>query len=118
MVRVGRWPDVGIWPPLPPKRAIGGGPKERESQAFSHRVTPLRQPRELAEWVECLEENAHFGDLEAPFGGGGSEGPKWFALRLRVLHTHPHTHKAHGTVRSFLSKNRYSEKGSKMETCG
>src|SRR5438128_2680477 len=30
--------------PIPPKEGIGGVPKERGSQALSHRPTPLRQP--------------------------------------------------------------------------
>ena len=37
-------------------------------------ATPLRQPIELAEWVEFLDEYARFDDSEAAFGGGGWEG--------------------------------------------
>src|SRR5713101_4999543 len=40
-----RWPPHA---PFPPRKAIGGGPKERERQAVSHRADPLRPPDELA----------------------------------------------------------------------
>ena len=48
--------------------------KKRACQAFSRSATPLRQPREMAEWVEFPEKYAHLDHLEAPFGGGGSPG--------------------------------------------
>src|SRR5260370_5730753 len=59
--------------PFPPSERIGGGPKKRACQAFSRSATPLRQPREMAEWVEFLGKYAHLDHLDAPFGGGGSE---------------------------------------------
>ena len=69
--RVGCWPDAGIWPPLLPKRGNWRRAKRmRKSSLFSQRY-PLRQPRELAEWVEFLEKYAHLDQVEAPFGGGG-----------------------------------------------
>jgi len=63
-----------MWGYGPPSRQaieLAEGQKNARGQAFSHRVTPLRQPRELAEWVEFLEKYAHFDDLQAAFGGGG-----------------------------------------------
>jgi hypothetical protein len=66
---------------------------------------------QLAEWVEFLEKYAHLDHLEVPFGGWGW-GSKMDCIALASF---THTHKAHGTVRSFLSKNRYPEKVSKME---
>src|SRR5260370_13865203 len=57
--------------PLPPSRGIGGRPKERGRQAFSSPRHPLRQPRQLAEWVEFPEKNVDFCHSRAPFGGRG-----------------------------------------------
>src|SRR6266849_6260896 len=68
---------------------IGGGPKQCGSLASSHRATPLRQPRELAEWVEFLEKYAHLDHLEVPFGGGG-RGYKMVCIALASF-THTHT---------------------------
>src|SRR5207244_10117387 len=64
--------DIRGLHPFPPSEHIGGGPKERESQAFSHRATPSASQLELAEGVEFLEKYAHLDHLESPFGGRGS----------------------------------------------
>jgi hypothetical protein len=37
-------------------------------------LPPSARQLELADWVEFLEENAHFVHLQARFGGGG---PRW-----------------------------------------
>src|SRR6266852_6850076 len=66
--------------PIPPSRGIGGRPKERERQAFSSLRHPLRQPRQLAEWVEFPEKNVGFCHSRAPFGGRGRDRPRLHPL--------------------------------------
>src|SRR5437879_4044003 len=56
----------------PPRLAIGGGPKEREGQAFSHPATPLRQPIEMAEGGPNPEKNHEVWGFGPAFGARGS----------------------------------------------
>src|SRR5207245_3462389 len=65
----------GRWTKLRFMRCGRRGPRSRRnpiSTGYFFARAPLRQPREMAEWVEFLEKYAHLDHLEAPFGGGGS----------------------------------------------
>jgi hypothetical protein len=64
-------PSVRSFNPPPAKRGNWRRAKGRRSQAFYNRATPLRQPTQLAEGVEFLEEYPHFDHWEAPIGGRG-----------------------------------------------
>src|SRR6266849_5774568 len=56
--------------PLPPREAIGGVPKKRERLAFSHRVTPLRPPNELAERANSPRNNHILAIWQRHLAGG------------------------------------------------
>jgi hypothetical protein len=51
-------------------RELAEGQKSATVKHILHPTTPLRQPRELAEWVEFLEKYAHFDDLQAALAEG------------------------------------------------
>jgi len=58
---------------------LAEGQKSAKIKHFSSRH-PLRQPRQLAEWVEFPEKNVGFCHSRAPFGGRGSDRPKLHPL--------------------------------------
>src|SRR5216683_944556 len=59
-------PGHGSW-------RIGPVPKKPGRQAVSHRATPFRPPKQVAEWGLFPEKYSLFGNLAAPFGGMGSK---------------------------------------------
>jgi hypothetical protein len=71
---------------LPPSHELAECQKREKVKRFLPSGTPLRPPRQLAEWVIFPEENTVLGYRQLLFGGGGRLNETWRRLERDSLH--------------------------------